>query len=967
MNYKRVHRIFAGVVWLISAIQFFITAQVSVSFWDPGELSAAAYALEVPHPPGGPLFSLLGHFLYMMPFPGDLGYRMNVVSVLSSAFSVLFLYLIAVRTIKLYKGGEPKSMMDAVGTYLSAAIGALALSFCGTFWFNGTEANYFAAATLLFSTMTWLMMVWYEKSDEPGSWKYFLIIAYLVGLSAGIHLMSVLTIFAVVMLMVMKRYTEDDDHYKKSAYIFAGQVAIILLIALAMWGNQTGSEPPSADDIRVYDNNFKITLVVISIIYMGVFWKKVFNRSSFYLPIASAGLVLAVVYPGIIKKLPSLLVVFAGDNSEMGVIVLLLILGLLAYGAYWAKKNNKGVLVIAFAAMIFTIAGVTTYTMTIIRANQHPAMNENDPNSFTRLVTYLNREQYGDFPMFKRRWSSEPQHQTTWSNYSSDLDFFWRYQMNHMFNRYVLWNFAGRESFVQDAGVNWKQLYGIPLLIGLFGLYTHFRKDWKIASVFLALFIIMGYLTAFYQNQQEWQPRERDYFYAGAYFVFALWIAIGVRGLLDLVQEYVPQQGMARAAFSGVLLIGIVFVPVRMWQVNYFTHDRSKSWIPWDYSYNLLQSCAPNSILFTNGDNDTFPLWFLQDVEGIRRDVRIVNLSLVNTEWYIKQLKHETPYGTPVVKVSYSDNEIDRLQPMQWKPRQLALAVPRQVITSEMNATSGIIDSAVYNSGAITFTMPATLHYGDIDAIRVQDIMVRDIIQQNAWSRPIYFANTCGEDTKIGLGDYIRIEGFAGRLVPQKRPANQAMPYYIDAAKMTANLLQDPPSIAKTYQPGFLFRGLNDKSIFYDENEQRMVQNCTGSFMMLAIHYLYTANDKAMCIKTLNRLEQLIPSSVIKPDLSHQYQIALVYYNAGDTARYRELAADVEKNALARIAENPLDFNEASNPYSILTEIYERTGQYAKAATLLESIQQHFPDDQGLKQQIERYKTLAGQGQTPKK
>src|SRR5208283_5142579 len=188
MNTKIIHRIFGAVVFCITAIQFIMTAQPSVSFWDPGELSAAAYALEVPHPPGGPLFSLVGHILYMLPFPGNIGLRMNLLSVISSAFSTLFLYLIVVRLIKIYKKRDPLTKLEAYGTYISAVIGALSLSFCETFWFNGVEANYFAAATFLFSAIVWLTLVWYEKSEEPGSWKYFLMIAYLAGLAGGVHL-----------------------------------------------------------------------------------------------------------------------------------------------------------------------------------------------------------------------------------------------------------------------------------------------------------------------------------------------------------------------------------------------------------------------------------------------------------------------------------------------------------------------------------------------------------------------------------------------------------------------------------------------------------------------------------------------------------------------------------------------------------------------------------------------------------
>ncbi len=959
MNHKLVHRLIALLVFLISAVQFFTTAQVSVSFWDPGELSAAAYALEVPHPPGGPLFSLVGHFFYMLPIPGDPGYRMNCVSALSSAFSVLFLYLVAVRLIRIYKRREPSGTLDALGTYLSAAIGALSLSFCGTFWFNGTESNYFAASTFLFSAVTWLLLCWYESSDKPGSWKYFIIIAYLVGLAAGIHLMSVLTMFIVIFVMVLKRYVTDEAHSKKTAYIFAGHAALILLIALAMWGNQTSPQPPSPEEIADYDTKFKVIIALVSIGYMGIFWKQVFNKSSIYLPVVAGAVGLAIIYPGIIKKLPSLVLLIAGDNSTSGLIVLFILLAALAWAVRWAIRNDKIVLAVATVGAMCAIVGVTTYTMTIIRANQHPPMNENDPNSFSRLITYLNREQYGDFPTFKRRWSAEPQHQTTWSNYSSDLDFFWRYQMDHMFNRYVEWNFIGRTEYQQDAGVDWKQLYGIPFFIGLFGLYFHFRKDWKMASAFLLLFIMMGYLTAFYQNQQEWQPRDRDYFYAGAYFVFALWIALGIRGILDLAQERLKPSLLA-PAFAAVLAVGAIFAPVRMFQTNYYTHDRSKNWLPWDYSYNLLQSCKPNAILFTNGDNDTFPLWYLQDVEGIRRDVRIVNLSLVNTEWYIKQLKNETPYGTAKIKMSLSDDQIDRLQPIRWKPTKLTLSVPRQVVLQEVGGMSGVVDTAVYNSGAITFTMPSTLQFGDVSAIRVQDIMVREIIQYNAWERPIYFANTCGDDTKIGLGDYVKIEGYAGRLVPQRRPpsTNPMLHYYLDDDLMRKNLLDNPPAIAKTYQTGFLFRGLNDKSVFYDENEERMAVNSRGAFMMLATSYLYGKGDKAMCVNVLHRLNDVLPRSVIKLGYRESYQTALIYNDAGDTASFRALAQETEATVLDRINQNPSDLNEINVLYQIMTDMYERTHQYKKAADLLEGLLKTYPDDPTLKREIERYRSL---------
>jgi hypothetical protein len=253
--------------------------------------------------------------------------------------------------------------------------------------------------------------------------------------------------------------------------------------------------------------------------------------------------------------------------------------------------------------------------------------------------------------------------------------------MNHMKTRYLLWNFAGREGWSQDQGANIApfngvgnvfgkligvnfagdvkdSLFGIPFLLGLFGIYFHFRKDWKMAAVFMIMFILMGYLTAFYQNQQQPQPRERDYFYVGAFFVYAVWIALGIRGFIDLALMKIKGDALRNAAVYGILAAGIVLVPVRMLQANYFTHDRSNNWVPWDYSYNLIAKLCSKWSTFYNGDNDTFPLWYLQDVEGVRRDVKVVNLSLLNTHWYVRHLKNNDPYNVGTVNIRIPDSRI---------------------------------------------------------------------------------------------------------------------------------------------------------------------------------------------------------------------------------------------------------------------------------------------------------------------
>ncbi len=953
MKGNLVHRGIAALVFLISLVQFLATVQPSVSFWDPGEISAAAYLLLVPHPPGGPLFSIVGRVFDLIPFPGNIGLHINLVSVLSSALSVMLLYLVVVMLIEGMTRRPSGQILDRLMTRICAAIGALALSFCDTFWFNGTESNYFAGSTLLYSLIVWLMLVWNAKAEQPHSTRYLVMAAFLVGLSAGVHLMSVLAIAAVVMVVVFRLNVTDDEACRKSAYVFAINAGALILVAAAMWANQTSTQPPTPDEYHAYDSNFKLVMAAVSALVVGVFWRKVFNKNSFYLAILAAGIGAGIAYPGVVKILPALLRDIAGDDSFTGAVALAGVLAALGYLSYWLRKKGMVMLHTAVIGIIVAILGFTTYTLIIIRANQNPPMNEDDPRTFSGLVTYLNREQYGEFPIFKRRWSSEQQHQTSWTNYSSDLDFAWRYQIDHMFNRYVFFNFIGRQSTVQDTGVNWGQLFGIPFFVALFGLYYHFRNDWKMASVFLFLFILMGYLIAFYQNQQESQPRERDYFYCGAYFVVAVWIALGMRGILDIVGQALSRSSSARPALFGALALGVLMIPGRMLQTNYFSHDRSKNWIPWDTAYNLLQSCLPDAILFTNGDNDTFPLWYLQDVEGVRRDVRIVNLSLVNTNWYIKQLKNLEPFGAKKVAISLSDAAIDQIQPIRWKARTITIPVSKDVA-----ARFGTTDTAVINRGAISFTMPHTLQFGDVQAIRVQDIIVKDIIERNAWKRPIFFAMTCSEDTKIGAGDYMRMEGFAYQLVPQKRNPDAGVEF-LNEPVLRKCLLEDQEGYSTSYRPSFKFRGLNDRSMFLDDNQVHYIQNYRYVFARLASYYITVAKNNAMAIRTLDRMSALIPPDAVEIDYRFLYSIANLYSSAGDTKKYRALADTIETLSLKQIRVNPTDFDGYYSPYRILLDIYDKEGDYLRAAQVLERVDSVSPGNAQVRAEIARYKGMA--------
>jgi hypothetical protein len=980
MDLRLLNRIFAFAVFLISLVVFLMTVQPTVSFWDCGEFIAAAYYLQVPHPPGAPLFLIVGNIFSKIPLVENIGYRVNLLSVLTSALSIFFLYLIIVKVIQNYLKKDIFSLFDALVLYISAAIGALAFTFSDTFWFNAVEAEVYASSTFLFAAVTYLIMRWNENPDKKDSEKYIILIAYLIGLSTGVHLMSVLAIVPVVMIVMFRKYVQDEEELKKTGLWFLAHAGIVLLVAIVWWAGEKTQSPPTPEEYQQFDSTFKIVIALISALIVGINYKKLLNRNSFYMPLIIGGIALFATYPGVVKYFPALLTLIGGENIVIELIVVAIVFGILAYLVKYSIKESKPTLHLVSMSMIFILIGFTTFAMVIIRANQNPPMNENEPNTFPELEKYLNREQYGDFPTFKRRFSSEPHQQQIYTSYSSDLDFFYSYQMNHMMTRYLLWNFAGREGWVQDMGANVApfngianifgkligvefrgevkdSLFGIPFLLGLIGIYFHFRRDWKMASVYMIMFILMGYLTAFYQNQQEPQPRERDYFYVGAFFVFAIWISIGVHNLVEIIREKVQRESVQKAAVFGTLTVFFVLIPVKMLSANYFTHDRSRNYVAWDYSYNLLQTCAPNSILFTNGDNDTFPLWYLQDVEGVRRDVKIVNLSLLNTEWYIRQLKNNDPYNVGTVRIRFSDEQIQNIRPSQWKTRELSIPLPKEFGTENVSENFikeyNVRDSSVIKEGKLTWTMPHTLSFGDVNAIRVQDIMVREIIEANNWQRPIYFAVTCSDDSKIGLQDYLRMEGMAFRLVPERRPSQSE---FVEPNVLAAQLKENP-SFSREFKPGFKFRGLNDSTIFLDDNHRRMIQNYRNAFIRMTLYYL-SQGQNDLAVQTLDEMENKMPRKLLPMEMGLVFELGNLYKRAGSDSKYIEIANEVEKLAVQRLEENPNDVQSFYNPYRILLEIYEDQNRNDKLYELWKKLEAFFPNDPSVKSNVEKYRQL---------
>lgn len=893
MEHTKLNKYVAGFVFLSTLIVYILTLADTVVFWDVGEFISASYLLQVPHPPGSPFFLLVGKVVGMIPFYDDPAVRIHFISALTSALTSMFLYLSLVKLMILWRP-RTEDTWNKISLYTSAAIGAFSLSFSATFWFNAVEAEVYGISMLFVSLVTWLSLRWNERADSPSHQKYIFLIAYLIGLSLGVHLLALLVIFPFLIIVFFKRY-----EFSIRNYIIFGMVAV------------------------------------------GIF---------------------AVVYPGIVKMLPNLLdgeyAIGGGKESKSIFWTMIPIAAVVAaiYGVWYSIKTKNEMINLASLSFLLILLGYSTYTMVIIRANANPPMNENDPSTLAKLVSYLNREQYGDSPLMKRRWSQEPQHQGIYTNYKSDADYFWRYQMDEMLMRYFLWQYAGREGDYQGAGVNWKQLWGIPLLVGLFGFYYHWKRDRVMWWVFLNFFLLMSLIMAFYFNMQNPQPRERDYFYVGAFFVFSVWIGIGAIGILDSIREAVKKEQLQKYASMVALAFMVVFIPMNMLYTNYKPSDRSGDYVAWDYSYNLLQSCEPDAILFTNGDNDTFPLWYLQDVEGVRRDVRIVNLSLVNTPWYIQQLKHQEPYGAKKVAISLSDQEIEQIGPMQWEPREMTIPVPAHIMKeyeqfSDRPVQPKLKGEEEAKSGEIRFVLPNTMQFPQaggqvIKAIRAQDIMAFDIIRSNNWIRPIYMAVTSTPDSKIGLDRYFRMDGLAMKLIPYPQPTDEGV---IDPAILSANLMNEPAEPNLNFQRGYRFRGLSDTTVHYDENVIRLAMNYRNAFMRLALHYINTARDNNQAVVVLDSMMAKLPPTVLPMDYRVEFDITNFYHFANATERYTEMTKNLEAKLLEMTSKPVTEpFQNQYHPYYMLFTVYQNREEYGKAMEILDKINAAYGSMQGL-------------------
>lgn len=895
---RTLHYAFASIAFTISLITYLMTVQPTVPFWDCGEFTAAAVQQQVPHPPGAPLFLMLGKMFHLLPF-GDPGWRVNLMSVLSSAFTVLLLYFITVRVIRNFFTEDLNDLGNALMVYGGGFVAAITFTFTDTFWFNAVESEVYAASSLFVAIIAHLMMVWNEKADEPGHEKYLLLITYLIGLSIGVHLLSILTIFSLTLLVYLRKY----PYSLKS-----------LLITLGVG--------------------------------LGLF---------------------VLIYTLIIMKLPAL---FAGnlpfknsagefliEGNSLFTFIGIGLIALGAYGAWYGARTNKGVLSLASSGFLLLILGYSTYAHILIRANSNTPMNENKPESFSKLVSYLGREQYGEAPSWPRRYQSEQRFVNNYIKYgnwtqppvkaverkdgarysrpdfgnwktdgrsrynSSEFKYLWDYQIDHMYLRYFLWNFMGRVSDMQDAPAaspftkastieefTYKNGYSaqypinyfaLPLLLGLFGLVYHFMRDKQMAWVWLILFLMTGVLAAIQQNQQNPQPRERDYFYVSSFMVFAMWVGMGAFFLMEKLRNNV--------ALIGTSLVGVLaLVPVNMARQNWFTHSRAGNYLAFDYAYNILQSLEPNAIVFTNGDNDTFPVWYLQDVAGVRRDVRVVNLSLGQTNWYIEQLKNREPWGAQRLPLSFTDEQLtvpeedERALSYDFGPAQMiTVPVDKAILAKFTN------DTAVINSGMMMWNFkgssrgPADPGGQETYFIGVQHKLVADIIKTTRFERPIYFSTSVGDpswaDEYCGLDRYLRLEGMAYRLCPA--PQSSAIGEGLNQEIMETTLMKDTPfdEVHTAPKIGLKFRNLNNPSVYYDDVNRGYILSYRNVFYKYATWLLYEKKDTARAGAVLKRMTEVLSLDMFPMSMMFELQMGRFF----ETCNMQPEAEAMASRALA--------------------------------------------------------------------
>ena len=919
MNFKKINIIAGWVVFAIASITYLMTLEPTTSFWDCGEFIATGYKLEIGHPPGAPLFMMLGKFFSLFAFGNleKIPVTMNVLSALASGLTVLFLFWSITHLVrKLYSKEEELSLNHQILIIGAGLVGALGFAFTDSFWFSAVEAEVYALSALFTAVVFWAILKWENVADQPYGNRWLVLIAFLMGLSIGVHILNLLALPAIVLVWYFKKYP------------FTVRGFIIAVLA-----------------------SFAIIGVMLFVVIQLTI-KLAMGFELFFVNVAS---------------LP---------YHSGALIFIALLSGALAFGIWQTQKKGKVLWNTVLLLVTFTMIGYSSVLVIPIRSSANPPLDENNPENTISLLSYVNREVYGQRPLlhgqyfnapivdykegknyyyqnngkyevtdtrteyvyderfttfFPRMYNSMDERYASayqqWGKikgtpvqvqgengpetvykptFSENMRFFFRYQLGHMYLRYFMWNFSGRQNDEQGYGDimngNWitgikfldaarlgpqdklpdtivknkahNKYYAIPLILGLLGAFFYYKRErngfWQI----LLLFLMTGVAIIVYMNEVPVTPRERDYIYVGSFYAFAIFIGVSVVYLYELVAKLLKGPGAAIAA----TVAGLLLVPTILATENWDDHDRSNRYVAHDFAYNYLAGLDKNAVVFTNGDNDTFPLWYMQEVENFRTDVRVACMPFMPQEWYLQQMQRKYYESDPLpFSMDYEQYRqgkrgyipvMDRIK----KPTDLKQIMdfvgnedPQTTLPSSTGRSFHYIpasqflltvDSAtVVQNGTVApeeadLIVPEIIWSMNRQSIYKDELMILDMLAHNDWNRPIYYT-TPGQSGSLGLDEYLELSGLTYRLVPIKGERQSSVRGRINTAEMYDNMMNQ-----------YRYTNFGDEKVYLDETCRRMMTNLKNNFSRLADELIKTDQaDKAK--EVLNKCEEVVPSRVI--------------------------------------------------------------------------------------------------------
>ncbi len=938
---------------MIAALVYFATIQPTASWWDPGEYISTAYKLQVGHPPGAPLFQMIGRVFSLFAFgnKAHVAVMVNSVSALTSALTILFLFwtiTLLAKKIFVKNEGDELSQGQLWAIIGAGVVGALAYTFTDSFWFSAVEGEVYATSSFFTAITFWAILRWEEVADHRSGFRWILFIAYMSGLAIGVHLLNLLTIPAIAYVYYFKKYK-----FSWKGFIWAGLVGIGILAAM-------------------------MYIIIPQVVNLAG-KTELFFVNSLRLPFNSGTIFYFVV-----------------------------LIGLIVFGLRYTRKKGKVVLNTVILAVTFILIGYSSFLMLVIRSNADTPINEDAPKDAVTLLSYLNREQYGTWPLvygqyytapavanevgspvykrdnknkrydvidhtvttkydprfetlFPRMWSGDkPAYKQIYESYGGtdgtpivvsgadangkaktllkpsffdNIKFFLTYQVDHMYWRYFMWNFVGRQNNIEGQGEidhgNWisginfidrwrlgnqadlphsmqnparARFYFLPLILGLLGFFFHLRKSKNDTWVVFMLFFMTGLAIVIYLNQTPLQPRERDYSYAGSFYAFAVWIGFGVLWLYEKLEKYFKKKQVAALSITAVSLL---LVPANMAKEGWHSHDRSGRYACRDFAVMYLESCPPNAILFTNGDNDTFPLWYAQEVEGIRTDVRVVNYMLASGSWYtdqmFKQEYNSAPLPLSIPMAKYDQGTMDGVPVYPMVKGEVSLKDAVDFISSDDPRTK--LD---LNDGQKTDFMPTRDLYIKIDSASAvnsgtvsranaknivkeihwkirgnylfrSDVMLLDLIASNHWKRPICFDNPSAISKVLDVTKYCHMTG----VVYQFKPT-QAKDYIKGMGGVDADF-----SYKVLMNPDARWGRLNKPDVNVDRESDRNSIMGIQSYVRLA-QALVNEHRYDSAVKVLDRELYFFPESKFPFDY-FTIQQAWMYYQCGAVAKANDM------------------------------------------------------------------------------